>query len=104
MTQRAYVRSILTQLAAAAIVVIVLGLFGPIAALAVALIGGALACLIVVSLHRLGRVLDEIDDRCGEIDNALNQERAAREALRTQHTVQAQVIVFPQRRRTDGAA
>ena len=46
----------------------------------------------------------EVDEWCSRVDQELDQELAARRALRVQNTVQAQVIPFPQRRQGDGAA
>ena len=104
MTQAAYTRSILTQLAAAAVVVIVLGIFGPWAALAVCLFGGCFVGVLMILAAALDGEPTDVDEWCSKVDQELDQELAARRALRVQNTVQAQVIPFPQRRRTDGAA
>ena len=104
MTQHELERDLAVITAAAAIIITALGIAGPIAALIV----GALmipAAAIGMLAYAVRQGLTEIDGRCTEIDQQLDQEAEARRALRTQHTVTAQVIpVDFGRRRTDGAA
>ena len=104
MTQHELERDLAVITAAAAIIITALGIAGPIAALIV----GALmipAAAFGMLAHAVRQGLTEIDGRCTEIDQQLDQEAEARRALRTQHTVTAQVIpVDFGRRRTDGAA
>ena len=104
MTQHELERDLAVITAAAAIIITALGIAGPIAALIV----GALmipAAAIGMLAYAVRQGLTEIDGRCTEIDQQLDQEAEARRALRTQHTVTAQVIpVDFGCRRTDGAA
>ena len=104
MTQHELERDLAVITAAAAIIITALGIAGPIAALIV----GALmipAAALGMLAYAVRQGLTEIDGRCTEIDQQLDQEAEARRALRTQHTVTAQVIpVDFGRRRTDGAA
>ena len=104
MTQHELERDLAVITAAAAIIITALGIAGPIAALIVGAMMIPAAALGMLA-YAVRQGLTEIDGRCTEIDQQLDQEAEARRALRTQHTVTAQVIpVDFGRRRTDGAA
>ena len=103
MTQHELERDLAVITAAAAIIITALGIAGPIAALIV----GALmipAAAIGMLAYAVRQGLTEIDGRCTEIDQQLDQEAEARRALRTQHTVTAQVIPVDFGRRGGDAA
>ena len=104
MNLRELERDLLVITAAAILIIVVLALAGPLAALIVGAMMIPAAALGMLA-YAVRQGLTEIDGRCTEIDQQLDQEAEARRALRTQHTVTAQVIpVDFGRRRTDGAA
>ena len=103
MTQHELERDLAVITAAAAIIITALGIAGPIAALIVGAMMIPAAALGMLA-YAVRQGLTEIDGRCTEIDQQLDQEAEARRALRTQHTVTAQVIPVDFGRRGGDAA
>jgi hypothetical protein len=85
-------------------IVAAIAFLGPVLALITVALSIPVIATIALFATALAGALNETDRQCAETDRQLDQEAEARRTLRTQNTVTAQVIVFPRRRRTDGAA
>lgn len=96
-------RDLAAMIAGAGLILATYTLLGPVAALAVTLFGGALVCVLLTLAHTLDGTPTATDEWCSMVDQQLDQELAARRALRTQHTVMAEVIPLSSRRRGDAA-
>jgi uncharacterized protein YhdP len=89
-SQKQYARDLIVMSVVTGLTVTATIAFGPFAGLAVfgvcLIIGGLVGVILAVA-----RDVTELDRRCSRIDEVLDeQERAARAALRVQHTVQAE--------------